>query len=110
MEGTVVERFVSHDFYLVVTYAPNVSRHCLMTSGTPLVISATVGRMIFRSLADLAFLAGGISGLIDSLKCSTQICDAFSPRRNSMNRRAVLGCLAPFMMADGAMINTLPSV
>src|SRR3979411_705089 len=62
-----------NDCYLVVTYAPNVSRHCLMTSGTPFVISATVGRMILRSLADLACLEAGIWGLIDSVKVSPQI-------------------------------------
>ena len=35
-------------------HTPNVSRHCLMTSGMPLVISSTVGRMVFTSLADFA--------------------------------------------------------
>jgi hypothetical protein len=66
--STLSSRDLSVTFCPVVTYTPKVSRHCLMTSGTPLVISATVGRMIFRSLADLAFLEGGISGLIDSAK------------------------------------------
>jgi hypothetical protein len=50
------------------TYTPNVSRHCLMTSGTPLVISATLGRIVFKSLADFAPLAAETSGLIVSLK------------------------------------------
>src|ERR1700722_1949911 len=110
MDCSTVDRVVSHVCYPAATYTPNVSRHCLMTSGTPLVISATVGLIIFKSLADLAPSEGETSGLIDSVKCSTQIREAPSLIRNSMNRRAALGCLLPFMMLEGAMIKTLPSV
>src|SRR5450631_1174418 len=102
VDCAIVDRVVSHVLYPTATYTPNVSRHCLMTSGTPLVISATVGRMIFSSLAALAPAVAETSGLIDSLKCSTQIREAPSVIRNSMNRRAPFGCLQPFMMLDGA--------
>src|SRR5580704_16418137 len=107
MDGSIVDRVVSHVIYPAATYTPNVSRHCLMTSGTPFVISATVGLMTFRSLADLAPSTAATSGRIDSLKCSTQIREAPSLIRNSMYRRAALGCLLPFMMLEGAMIKTV---
>ena len=74
-----------------------------MTSGTPLVISATVGRMVLRSLAETAPATAETSGRIDSVWCCTQIREAPSLIKNSMNSRAALGCVAPFMTLDGLL-------
>ena len=48
---------------------PNVSRHCSITSGMPLSISATVGRMVLISLIGLAPGGDGTSGLSGMAKC-----------------------------------------
>src|SRR5262249_48145875 len=90
-------------------HTPNVSRHCLITSGIPLVISSTLGWIVFTSAADFAPLSGFTSGRIDSLKCSTQICEASVLSRYSMNSFAAFRCRVPFGMPDGAMISTEPS-
>src|SRR5580704_634256 len=88
----------------------NVSRHCSITSGTPLAISAVVCRRSFTSESGLAPGSNLTSSRTGVTKVSAQSCAYSCDNSQFMNRRAALGCGARANTADGPMHSSDPSV
>ncbi len=89
---------------------PNVSRQSSITTGMPLSISATVGRITL--ILSIGWVPGApfTSGRIGMPKCYTFTSEASGDIRYSMKSLAALGCFVPFTIAEGEMIRIDPSV